>query len=204
LAERALIESPYTFVQRRDKVRQALMNLRRQSGEESVLALRAWAVGQLQLSLELVLPKERAERVLGTFPSFLQTYGATRDGVLFAPDFVVRTLYKGRWNLIHELPSTYGFVRVERLAYHGWLALHADDAPLALRHRALQEYQLAGGRRAAEAKGILFFWERQYDKAAYYLHQAYQRHGTLRLRNYLLGLQKADGIENYTEDTDTL
>jgi tetratricopeptide (TPR) repeat protein len=193
-AERALEESPGAFQVRRDRLRRALAQLRQIEGEKAVAVLRAQAVGRLQSALDLALPKAQAEQVLGSFANFLQRYRATVEGNLVAPLCVVRTMYKGRWNLIHELPPTYGFVPVERLAYYGWLALYADGAPLALRKRALEAYESDGGRAIAEAKGVLFFLDRQYEQAVDYLQLAYRRHPTLRLRNYLLGAQKAAGI----------
>jgi hypothetical protein len=191
MSERVLSESPGGYQQRRVQIRQALAALRRFGGEKAVLALRAQAITEVELGLDLALPTGQAERLLGSFPAFLQRYRAAKEGVLLAPRLVVRSMYKGRWNMIHELPSAYALSPIERVAYYGWLALHADGAPLALRQAALQPYQTAGGRAVAEAQGSLLFLDRQNDKAIRQLQDAFQQHRTLRLRNYLLGAQKA-------------
>lgn len=195
-SERALSESPGAFQRRRDQIRQALAAVRRLEGEKAILALRAQAVTELESGLDLALPSDQTEGLLGSFPSFLQRYRAAKDGVLVAPRLVVRTMFKGRWNMLHELPSTYALSPVERLAYYGWLALHADGAPLALRYAALEQYQTAGGRSVAEAKGTLLFLDGQFEKAVHNLQDAFRQHRTLRLRNYVLGAQQAAAVSD--------
>ena len=183
-----------TYQQLNNKLRSAQERLRRSEGEKAVTAARVRAVAQLEAALDVALPKPQAEAILGSFPAFLQRYRAAKQGELIAPPFVVRVMYKGRWNVLHQLPPTDGFAPVERLAHFGWLALHADGSPLPLRLQGVEGYAAAGGSRASEAKGVLYFLDGQYPQAARHLQTAYRQHRTLRLRNYLLGAQKAAGI----------
>jgi hypothetical protein len=108
-----------------------------------------------------------------------------------APRFVIRTMYKARWNVIVGLEPTLFFKPIELLSHFGWLALHADNAPISLRLNALQQYAQAGGQRVAEATGVLQFLAGNYREAVRFLAVAYQRESSWRLRNYLLGAQKA-------------
>jgi hypothetical protein len=185
-AERGLTEPPSAFVRRRDQIRRTLVGIQEAPGDKSIEALQARAARHLELALGLSMSRKNAEQVLGSFPNFLERYQLAREGILLAPHFVIRTLYKSRWNLIHDLPATYAFSRVERLAYYGWLTLHTDSAALSLRQEALYEYERLGGSRVAEAKGAFYFQQGQYERATFFLERAAKQHPTLRLRNYAL------------------
>ena len=122
--------------------------------------LRAKAALQLEDALELRLEGKRAKQVIGAFNSLLERERASMDGYLVAPRFVVRTLYKARWNILAGLAPDHAFERIERRAFYGWQALHSETEPLPKRMAALHEYGLAGGDHVEEALGILLFRSR--------------------------------------------
>ncbi len=190
-SEREPTEPVPVYEKRRARFSRTIVKLRNESGERAVLALRARALEKLEAALDLTLSEKQAQSILGSFPVLLQRYGATRDGRIVAPHFVIRTMFKARWNIIHSLEPTYGLSRIERLAHFGWLALHADDAPISLRLQALEQYAAAGGQRVPEARGVLQFLAGDYASAAESFEKARRNRGTLRLRNYALAAQHA-------------
>jgi hypothetical protein len=155
-------------------------------GETRALCLRAKAVDQLEAALELRLPDPQAKAVLGAFTNVLARDGLSRDGYLVAPHFVVRTLYKARWNILHGLAPDHAFATIEKRAFYGWQALHAESVPIRRRIEALHAYGLAGGDHVEEALGVLLFRLGDYVQSANALQVAYEKQGSLRLRNYLL------------------
>jgi hypothetical protein len=175
----------------RRTLRDGLEALARNLGEKAVVGLRARAVARLESALDLGLSEKETRGVLGSFPVLLQRYDAARNGELLAPLFVVRTMYKSQWNLIHGLDSTEGFTRVEEAALYGWLALHGQSAPLTLRLRALEAFASAGGLQIAEARGVLYFKLGRYREAEQELVSAIDRNPSIRLRNYWLGARRA-------------
>jgi hypothetical protein len=162
-------------------------------GEERALRLRSKAVAKLEDALELRLKDEQAQAVIGVFATVLAREGLSRDGYLVAPEFVVRTLYKARWNILHGLAPDYALEPIEKRAFYGWKALHAEHLPLASRIEALHAYGSAGGVDLEEALGVLLFRMGDYKQSLAALRVAYQKHPNLRLRNYLLSARIASG-----------
>jgi hypothetical protein len=190
--ERAGVRPPEAGL-RLKELRRRLRRFGKKQGEEAMVALRARAVARLRSALDIELDEKQTLGVLGSFPKTLRTFGASRDGELVAPWFVVRTLYKARWNLVHGLVPTEGMERVELLAYYGWLALQAEEAPLDMRVRALALYASLGGADAEEAQGVLSYRIGDLAAAERHLQAAYQQRPGLRLRNYLLAVRRVRG-----------
>jgi hypothetical protein len=190
-SEREAREPLNVFQRRQRRFAQAVAKIREKEGDQTLVDLRAQAVERLEEALAIKLPKAESQKVLGAFPVYLERYGATRDGEIVAPRFVIRTMYKSRWNLTIGIKATAFFSPVERLAHFGWLVRHADNAPIQLRIKALQQYARAGGQKVEEASGVLYFLAGNYPEAIRYLTLASQKHSSIRLRNYLLGAQKA-------------
>ena len=161
--------------------------LHSESGPTATRAIRAVAVARFEDVLAGRVTGEAARGWLGVFPSVLVQYLATRDGLELAPHFVVRTLYKARWNRMLNLPAEDDLSRVERQAYFGWLALHAEQLPIHERRNALLGYAAAGGANALEAQGVLAFLDHDYGRSIDYLREVYERSPSLRIRNYLRG-----------------
>jgi tetratricopeptide (TPR) repeat protein len=155
-------------------------------GVASALRLRARNIQRIDAALELRLPEAEAKAVLGSMPRILALEGATHDGYLAAPRFVVRTLSKARWNLVHGLKPTHQFAPVELRAYYGWQALHSERLPLAQRIKALDGYIRAGGADAYEAYGTLLYRQGEYELALRALERAQRSNDSLRLRNNAL------------------
>lgn len=164
-----------------------------ESSEAAALRLRSEATREFDAALELKLPEARARVVIGGLANMLQREGASLDGELTAPRFVVRTLFKARWNLLCGLAPTYRFEPIELQAYFGWQALHAERLPIPQRVGALQSYAKAGGGRIHEALGVLYYAHGEFDLAAEALNTAYEATPSIRLRNYLLGARAATG-----------
>jgi hypothetical protein len=190
LENRTLEEGP-TPAQLRQLLANGFQQVVRESGQDAALALRSTAVERLEKALELRLPDADTERVLGLFPEALARYCVTRNGFEVAPHFVMRTLYKTRWNLVMGLAPDFELQPVEREAYHGWLALHASNLAPEPRGIALKQYGGAGGGQIAEARGVLAFLSHDYKSAAVALEQAYRESSSLRIRNWLRGAQVA-------------
>jgi hypothetical protein len=183
-------QSPQIKAQRLAELRRVFEHVQLKQGDIAVRALRARAVAKLESALRLELPDQETAAVLGSFPAILERAGAARDGELIAPPFVVRTMYKCRWNMIHGFDPTADLRRVELLAYWGWLALHDHRAPMARRLKALEQYGSLDGAGAAEAAGVLHYARGDFAQSARFLQTAYQQHPSLRLRNHLLAVQR--------------
>jgi hypothetical protein len=166
--------------------------LKKEVGEAAALTLRSEAAQQLDAALDGKLMTDEARDVLGGFPTMLAREGCSRGGELVAPRFVVRTLFKARWNLSHGLAADHAFVRIERLAFYGWQALHAERLPLDRRLNALEAYATYGGKRVAQAAGVLLHRGGGYVASAEALEAAYRQTGNLRLRNWAHGAAPAD------------
>jgi hypothetical protein len=192
-AERDGDERMHQRIIRRNAATAALEQVVKESGEPAVNALRAAAADRLEAALDLKLDPKLAQDVMGDFALMLEGERCTRGGELIAPRFVVRVLYKARWNIAHELPSDHGFASIERRAYFGWQALHALQLPSEKRLRALIEYRRHGGTRSDEAAALLLVRSAQIPVANAALTAAYRKSGTLRLRNAVLAT--SDDVE---------
>jgi hypothetical protein len=195
-AEQRGVEDVDSYRNRRRLLELGYQALSAEVGEPKALRLRSKAVEALQDALELRLKPEQAHAVLGAFSSVLEREGLSRDGTLVAPRFVVRTLYKARWNILHGKAPDYAFERVEKRAFYGWQALHAEGVPLQQRIAALHAYGLAGGGELEEALGVLLFRMGDYVQSEHALRAAYHKQPSLRLRNYLLSARTAAGYKD--------
>jgi hypothetical protein len=193
-SEIAALEDAQLSSQRRRAMHHAFDRVVAAHGQAGALALREQALAKFESALDLELPAAQTKALLGLFPNALEQHFATRDGVELAPHFVMRTLYKARWNRMNALDVDWGFARVERVAYFGWMGLHAQNLPLAARRSALQKYAAAGGPHADEAVGVLAFLDRDYPQAVEALTRANAHEPGLRLRNYLSGAQVAAAL----------
>lgn len=185
-------EPHYSRLARWRRARQLYDKVVKESGEAAALALRALAVERLEDAIDLKLEPALARDVMGDFALVLEREGCARGGELLAPRFVVRLLYKARWNISHQLASDYRFASIEKLAYFGWQALHADRLPAEQRMRALEAYRRHGGRRTDEAAGVLLRSSAQAYLASGAFTAAYRSSGTLRLRNAAFAEASAD------------
>jgi hypothetical protein len=185
-AEASPGESPEDAARRESNLRAVVNDVRASSGEAGLKALRALAVGELVRALERHENDLESDRVLGSFPIIMERYGLTVEGRLRAPIFVVRTLYKARWNSICRLAPTYALTSVEERAFYGWLALSAHNAPMGERAAALQNYRKHGGVRGEEALAGLMFASQHFDRAEELFQHAYARTQNVRLRNHAL------------------
>jgi hypothetical protein len=179
--------------QRRRTLHSLYVALREKAGQDAVVGARARALANLEAALAGELKGPEVKGWLGVFPNVLEQYQATRDGLELAPHFVVRTLYKARWNKLCNLPPEADLTPIERQAYFGWLGLHASNVSLAERRQALLEYAAAGGEHADQAQGVLAYLDRDYATAAQAFERAYAKHPSLRLRNYLRGVEVVAG-----------
>jgi hypothetical protein len=186
-SEIAALEDQHLLRLRRRTLHSAYARVVAQHGADAGLALRALTLSKFEAALDSQLPTKEIKSLLGLFPNVLAQHRATRDGEEQAPHFVVRTLYKARWNRMLDLDPDFGFARIERVAYFGWLGLQAENLPLSVRRQALQDYAVAGGPHASEAQGILAFAQQDYPHAVSALTDAYNQTPSLRLRNYLRG-----------------
>jgi hypothetical protein len=190
-ADREGMEPEYARSVRADDMFFAYGALKSEVGEPAALALRAAAAEQLDAALDGKLTTDEARDVLGGFPTMLAREGCARDGELVAPRFVVRTLFKARWNLSHGLAADHAFTPIERLAFYGWQALHADRLPIERRLNALEAYANYGGKRVAQSAGVLLHMGGQYAASAEALGAAHKQTGNLRLRNWAKGASPA-------------
>ncbi|MGF1467709.1 MAG: hypothetical protein ACFCGT_16410 [Sandaracinaceae bacterium] len=170
---------------RRRQLANALRRLA-QGDREVVRAVRAADLEAVQPALRGELPAGDRVALLGGFPMMLERYGMVRAGRQAAPTFVVRTVFKARWNAVHGEVLTADMSPVELQAYHGWLALHGAGAPIERRLLALSRYAEAGGARAAEAEAILRC-ENDLPQSDQALARARAERGTFLFRNIALG-----------------
>lgn len=179
--------------QRRRTLHHLYTMLREKAGDRGVLGARARALGKLEAALAGELKGPEVRGWLGVFPNVLEEFQATHDGLELAPHFVVRTLYKARWNMLCNLPAETDLSAIERQAYFGWLGLRASNLPMRERRQALIGYAAAGGEHADQAQGVLSYLDRDYAASARAFEHAYAQRANLRLRNYLRGVQVAAG-----------
>jgi hypothetical protein len=192
--EVAAFEDRQLAGQRRRLLHHAFERVVAADGEQAVQALRESVLAQFESALDLQLPAAQVKGVVGVFPNLLEEHKATYDGEELAPHFVMRTLYKARWNLMNGLAVDWHFARIERVAYFGWMGLHAENLPIAARRQALQKYAALAGPHADEAVGVLAFLDKDYAHAVEALTRAHSLEPCLRLRNYLNGARVAAAL----------
>ncbi|HEX4353208.1 MAG TPA: hypothetical protein VHZ95_09845, partial [Polyangiales bacterium] len=122
-SEIAAIEDSALATQRRRTLHHAYERIVAADGGEAALALRERALQNFERALALQLPPAETVRVIGLFANAVEQHRLTRDGEELAPHFVMRTLYKARWNRMTGLPLDHEFSRIERIAYYGWMGL---------------------------------------------------------------------------------
>jgi hypothetical protein len=193
LAEVGTGETPEEARERFTKLANAALGVERAHGEAGVLALRAKAVLDFEHVLATRARGEARDRVLGSFPRTVERYDVTRAGRLRAPRFVLRTLYKSRWNAVCQLAATWQLTPVELRAFHGWLALGAESAAPAQRVAALEAYAAAGGVRSREARAGLAWLAGDLRLAEELYGEALIRTESLRFRNHLRAARLAAG-----------
>lgn len=183
-AEATAGEAPALAMERERNLRAVVDDVRAASGEAGLRALRARAVEEL--APVMLHPRDdlSSDRVLGSFPNILERYQLTEGGRLRAPWFVVRTLYKARWNSICRLAPTFAFAPVEERAFHGWLALAASGASPRDRVDAIARYRRAGGTRGVEALAVLAYQAGEFDRAEELFTQLYVATGNIRFRDH--------------------
>ncbi|HET8936210.1 MAG TPA: hypothetical protein VFN67_22355 [Polyangiales bacterium] len=192
-AEIMVVAQPMLLEQRRRMLRLEQEAVVAESGPKAGQAMRALALSKFEAALSGELPKTELKGVLGIFPHVLMQHLVTRDGLELGPHFVVRTLYKARWNRMCGLLPEAELSQIERRAYFGWMGLHAANLPIRERRQALLGYAAAGGVEADQALGVLAFMDHDYVRAVDSLERAYAQKGNLRLRNYLRGARVAAG-----------
>lgn len=168
---------------RRAELESAVKRLERQDGPRALAAMRAYAAGRLAAALRGDRAAEDRDALLGGFPKMLERYTLVVKGRTIAPFFVIRTLFKARWNAVVGSPLTEGFAPIEQRAYWGWLALHAGNADPELRLQALDRYARVGGRHIAEAQAVLAYRAGHLPEAAEWLARALREDPNRRLRN---------------------
>ncbi|MDH5674365.1 MAG: hypothetical protein OEZ06_19725 [Myxococcales bacterium] len=184
-AEAAVLEDPALQAQRLSRSRRALAALLAAAGPEAPRRMRAMAVERLERALGPGLDPELTRQVLGSFPTLLVEAGITRGGLLVAPHFVLRTIYKARWNMCFGLAPEHDLAAVEAQALFGWRALHDRRLAAPLKLAALDQYQAHGGRHAPLARGVLHYAQVDFAAAAAVFEGAEQSAPGPRLRNYL-------------------
>jgi hypothetical protein len=192
-AEIMLLQEPRVLEQRRHMLGRLQDAVVAESGPQAGQAMRALALSRLEAALAGEIPKAELGGILGVFPYVLTQHMVTRDGIELGPHFVVRTLFKARWNRMCGLLPEADLSPIERRAYFGWMGLHADNLPVHERRQALIAYAAAGGAEADQALGVLAFREHDFVRAADILERAYSRQTNLRVRNYLRGARVAAG-----------
>lgn len=170
------------FEARLSALRAAARELVEREGEDALDGLRAEALAELPRALAGELPREQEEALLGSFPRMLARYGAVRDGVVIAPQAVVRALFVARFDALTRGEPTARMTPVERQAYWGWIALAEFPQPEELRARALGELVRAGGWGAREAQAMAWT-EAGATSAAERAWAALAADGNLRWRN---------------------
>jgi hypothetical protein len=192
-SELMLLDQPSALEQRRRKLRRAQEAVVAESGPLAGNAVRARAMIKFEAALAGEVPRPELKGLLGVYPHVLAQHMLTRDGFELGPHFVVRALYKARWNRMCGLLPETDLSPVERRAYFGWMGLHAANLSVRERRQALINYAAAGGAEADQALGVLAFVDQDYARAALSLERAYAGKANLRLRNYLRGARVAAG-----------
>lgn len=193
LAEVGSGETPDEAQARLTRLANAAVAVERAHGESALVALRAKSVAEFEHVLSARLRGTERDRVLGSFPRAVERYDVTKRGRLRAPRFVLRTLWKARWNSVCQLVPTWHLAPVERRAFHGWLALGADSAALTDRAGALEAYAAAGGVRADEARAGLAWRAGDGARAEELYGAMLTRTGSLRFRNHMRAARLASG-----------
>ncbi len=184
-AEASSGETRAQFDARRRALTKAVKRLH-EHDREAVMALRAEAVQHFE-QLTGSNGHRRSERWLGSFSTVLERYNLSLRETSELRRFVVRTLFKARWNAIATLELTDTFEPVEEQAYWGWLALHGDNAsPSQRRLDAAHAFRSSGGYGGLEAEGALAAALGRHAWAATRYHEAHTHTGNLRLRNHAL------------------
>lgn len=196
-AEREITETVDTQTWRKGRIRDTVAAFRRAEGDAALLSMRARAVVRMQQALDLTLPPEQVQGVLGGFPTILRETMASRDGVIVAPALVVRVLYKVRWNVVMGLPPLHALERPERRAYSGWFGLHVVDGPPIARLDVLKVYAAEGGAYVNEARGVLGYVGG--DPAG--ARRAFERADAIRPSFHLRNMARAAKRAEYTMET---
>ena len=186
-SELMLLDQKGPLEQRRRELRRAQEEVVAESGPQAGNAWRARALIKFEAALAGEVPRADWKGLMGVFPYILSQHLVTRDGIELGPHFVVRTLFKARWNRMCDLPPETDLSPIERRAYFGWMGLHAANLSVRERRQALIGYAAAGGVEADQASGVLAFVDQDYSRAALSLERAYERTANLRIRNYLRG-----------------
>jgi hypothetical protein len=191
LAEVGPGEPAGTFDARRQEVARAVERVRADHGADGLEALRAVAVEGLDRTMDGGVALGEQDALLGSFPRVGARYGLWHDGYRVAPRFVVRTLFKARWNALVGLAPTERLAPAEELAYWGWLALHAPVADVSRREEALRRYGALGGKGVHEAQAWMAHRAGRPAEAARWMALAQEASGGVRLRNHTLWLMAA-------------
>lgn len=175
----------------------ALAAVADESGEDGVRAARMADVLRTEAALRGAGPAAARAGEAGMFAVTLERWGAIEGDRRVAPPLVVRALAIARWNAVFTRPLTEGMSAIHLRAYHGWLALHGAVGWTELREEALDAYTEAGGARALETRGVLLVRAGEPTAARDAFERAYERVGSLRLRNLALGASAAgaDGLD---------
>jgi hypothetical protein len=192
-SELMLLDQPGPLEQRRRRLRRAQEAVVAESGPRAGNAMRARALLRFEAALAGEVPRAELKGILGVYPYVLSQHMLTRDGIELGPHFVVRAMFKARWNRMCDLPPETDLSPIERRAYFGWMGLHAANLSVRERRQALIGYAAAGGAEAEQAAGVLAFVDQDYARAAVSFERAYAQTANLRLRNYLRGARVAAG-----------
>jgi hypothetical protein len=185
-AESRQVDMPEARIERDRAANEAVAALLASHGEAALDGCRVRSLDGLRRVRRGETSDDEAEQILGRFPVSLERYGLVRDGRRLAATEVIDILYLARWNVVFSRPMTEGLGRVERRAYYGWLALHADDAPLDARLGALEAYERLGGFGVSEARARLAFLGGDGDLALELYGKLADDGGGLRARNHAL------------------
>jgi len=191
-SEREPTELQENQMHRSKRIAFTLEAFKKREGEEALLSMRALAVERMQKALDLQVPKEEQQAVLGNFPTILKEALVTRDGLIVAPMLVVRTLAKVRWNVTMGLPQFYGLETAERRAYSGWFGLHGENGPLPVRLDMLKIYADNGGHYVNEARAILGYRGGDPTGALAAFELAHQVRPSYRTRNFARSAKRAE------------
>lgn len=191
-SEREPTELQENQMLRTQRIAYTLNAFKKREGEEALLSMRALAVERMQKALDMRLPKEEQQAVIGNFPTILKEALVTRDGVIVAPMLVVTTLAKVRWNVTMGLPQLYGLEAAELRAYAGWFGLHGENGPLPSRLDTLKIYADNGGHYVNEARAILGYRGGDPTGAVAVFELAHQQRPSYRTRNFARSAKRAE------------
>ena len=183
-AEQELVDELGRYKKRLEVLADGHGRLLETIGADGIVAQRARAVERFEAAIALRLPEEQVRGVMGSLPLQLAKAHMTRDGEITAPHFVLRTMYKARWNVLHGRKPEEHMSAIEQRAYGGWLGLHADAAPSVKRLEALEAYASSDPGDAAEATGVVLFKVGRFEEAALAFEQVHAERSNLRARNW--------------------